>query len=54
MKSVPRHWHRDFETFLHERCSVFESEMSTTPDSYGADRLPEGYSQEAKIESLGN
>ena len=48
MKSVPRHWHRDFETFLHERCSVFESEMSTTPDPYGADRLPEGYSQEAK------
>lgn len=40
--------HRDFETFLHQQCSVFESEMSTTPDPYGADRLPEGYSQEAK------
>ena len=43
--------HKDFEAFLRERRFEFESEMSTTPDPYGADQLPEGYSQKAKSQA---
>ena len=39
---------KDFETFLRERRFEFDSEMSATPDPYGAERLPEDYPQEAK------
>ena len=39
---------KGFEIFLREHHSEFEEEMSEVPDPYGAERLPEDYSQKAK------